>query len=312
MYPLRLSHSSTKVLHECERKFEIEKLLVGGDKKQDNEHFSFGHAYGAGVATYLVTQDQDAAIFECWLRYWPEIETEKKSVHMSVLALINSFVTLDNILQDYEVAFFNGKPAVELSFRLDISKDFYFVGHIDIVLQNRYTKKYFVVDAKSTGLNLLDVSPLYRHSGQTVGYSIALDAIVGEELTEFGVGYVVAQIDAKNLSTKTHFLTYEKNITDRLKWFMTLGMDAERISRMQELKHFPMREDSCVRFNRTCRHFGTCHMHALDQYKELEEDPIEYDFHYQLDDLIENHLRRVPAMSVAQEFDTLSVIKEIE
>lgn len=311
MQPLRLSHSSLDLLHTCERKYELEKLLAGAKVKEESEHLSFGHAYGAGVATYLVTQDQDMAIFECWKNYGPEIDTDKKSCALAVQALINSFIQLDTILQDYAVAYFNNKPAVELSFRLDISEEYYFVGHIDVVLQNKFTGKYFVVDAKSTGLNLLDISPLYRYSGQTIGYSIALDRIVGEELAEFGVGYVVTQINAQAWTTKTHFLSYEKTIADRLKWFMTLGMDAKKISEMRALKHFPMRADSCVRFNKACRHFGTCHMHSLDTPKEMEEDKIAYDFHYNLDELIEDHLRRVPLLFPQTE-SVSSVIQEID
>lgn len=295
MPKIRLSHSSLGQLHECERKYQLDKLLAGATSKADSEHFSFGHCFGVGVATYLTTQDQDRALYEAWLAYWPEIENDKKNIPLAILALMRAFPVLDTMLMEYEVAIFKDRPAVELSFRLDINDMFYFVGHIDVVLKNKFSGKYFVIDAKSTGLALLDISPLYRYSGQTVGYSIAIDKIVGEQLAEFGVGYVAAQVNAAKMEAKVQFLSYEKTLVDRLKWFMTLGLDAERLARMIELNHFPMRSESCLKFNKPCFHFGSCHMHALDRPKELEEDTIDYDFSYSLDELIDDHLKRIPA-----------------
>lgn len=292
--PIRLSHSSLETLHTCERKWQLEKRLVDPSVREENEHTVFGRAYGAGVATYLVTQDADMALYQAWLSYWPELESDKKSVVHCMAALMNGFAKLDTLLMEYEVAEFNGKPAVELSFRLDITDEYYFVGHIDVVLRNRFTGLYVVFDAKSTGLSLLDVSPLYKNSGQTLGYSVAIDRIVGERLSSYGVGYIVAQIDARKLTTKTHVLVFDKTLLDRLKWFMTLGLDAKHLKEMEELGHYPMRGDACLTFMRPCRYFGICDLHANDVEKVREEDKIAYDFHYKLDDLIAEHLARIP------------------
>jgi hypothetical protein len=298
--PIRLSHSSLETLHTCERKWQLEKLLVDPAVREENEHTVFGRAYGAGVATYLTTQDQDQALFQAWLTYWPELESEKKSIPMCMAALMSAFSKLDDLLMDYEVAEFNGKPAVELSFRLDINAEYYFVGHIDVVLRHRVSGTYSVWDAKSTGLNLHDLSPLYQNSGQVLGYSVALDRIVGEALSNYSVGFIVAQIDARSLKSKTHILTYDKTLIDRLKWFMTLGLDAKRLKEMADLGHYPMRGHSCLTFNRPCRYFGTCHFHSLDMERQREEDTIDYDFRYDLNDLIEDHLSRMPTETLEE------------
>lgn len=292
--PLRLSYSSLETLSECERKFQLDKLLVGETNREESEHFSFGHGFGVGIATYLVTQDQDRALYEAWLAYWPEIETEKKNVALCLAAIMASFQPLDDLLAEYEVISFNGKPAVELSFKLDINPSYYFVGHIDVVLRNRYSGVCVVLDAKTTGSQLLDLSPMYKHSGQTVGYSIALDKIVGKQLSSYGVMYFVAQI-GKDYKIKIHPLLFEKTLMDRLQWFITLGMDVKRLEQMTEMGIFPKRARSCLNFNRPCKYFGTCHLHSFDKMKVQEPDPTVYDFSYNLDELVEDHIARINA-----------------
>lgn len=300
--PIRLSHSALDTLHECERKFQLSRLLIDHNEREENEHTIFGRAYGTGVATYMTTQDADQAIFQAFLAYWPEIESEKKNQAMCIAALMNAFPLLDTLLMEYEVAIFKDKPAVELSFRLDITDELYFVGYIDLVLRNRSSGIYSVFDAKSTGLTLLDLSPLYQNSGQVLGYSVALDRIVGEPVASYDVGFIVAQLDSRTQKArKTHLMVWSKTLLDRLKWFMTLSMDAKRIELMQETGHWPMRGHSCLTFNRPCRYFGTCNLHALDVEKKREEDTIAYDFRYNIDDLIQDHLARMPLVSLQGE-----------
>lgn len=299
--PIRLSHSSLETLHECERKWQLEKLLVDPNVREENEHTVYGRAFGAGVATYMVTQDADLALYQMWLAYWPELESEKKSMVMCASALMDAFRHLDTLLMEYEVATFKGKPAVELSFRLRITDVYYFVGYIDLVLRHKLTGVYSVWDAKSTGLQLHDLSPLYQNSGQVLGYSVALDRIVGERLSSYGVGFIVSQLDARKIRAKTHIFDYQKTLLDRLKWFMTLGIDAKKLELMAELGHYPMRGHSCLSFNRPCRYFGVCNLHSSDEERVREEDTLEYDFTYDLNELIEDHLRRIPANTIAEE-----------
>jgi hypothetical protein len=298
--PIRLSHSSLDVFHECERKWQLEKLLIDPSVREENEHTVFGRALGAGAATYLTTQDTDMALYQAWLTYWPELESDKKNIPLCISALLNMFPRLDTLLMDYEVATFKGRPAVELSFRLDISDEYYFVGYIDVVLRHRISGVYSVFDVKSTGLQLYDLAPLYQNSGQVLGYSVALDRIVGHELGSYGVGYVVAQVNAGKLTSKTHVLTYEKTILDRLQWFMILGLDVKRMESMSELNYYPRRGGSCLSYNRPCRYFGTCTLQSLDLPRKREEDLIQYDFRYSLNELIQDHMNRIPAEKLVE------------
>jgi len=261
-------------------------------EKEETEHLSFGKAYGVGVASYLMYQDPDRALFDAWLAYWPQIETEKKNQPKCFNAIQASFAYLDTLLQDYELVSFNGKPAAELSFRLDIDDGYYFVGHIDAILRHRYSGQHVVLECKHTGSELHDIDPLYKNSGQAVGYSIALDQIVGHELSSYGVLYFVAQI-GRGFTPKISTLVYDKTLHDRLNWFITLGLDVKHLKEIRTLGIFPMRGQACMSFNRPCSAFGTCNLFSQDIPKEIEQDDIEYQFTYKLDDLIQNHIKRI-------------------
>lgn len=290
---IRLSYSALEDLHTCERFFQINRLLAGDAVKETSQHLSFGSAFGAGAQSYLVHQNQELALYEAWLAYWPEEEDDKKSVTSCLTALEKSFIELDSFLMTWEIVELKGQPATELSFRIDIDSAFYFVGYIDAVVRNRFTGQYAVIDFKTTGLSMLDLSPLYCHSGQALGYSIVLDQIVGAELAEYQVLYGVCQLGKQAYDSKFQVLEFDKTLLDRLNWFLTLGLDVKRLHEMSELNVYPKRGGSCVRFMKPCRYFGSCHLHSFDSPKIQEEDTTEYQFVYNLEDVINNHLARL-------------------
>lgn len=299
MKKIRLSESTMNLLNECERKFQIDRLNTGIKTRLNTPVFSRGHSWGKGVQVYMLTGNMELALYHAWLDYWPILEDDKKSQQHRVLwALQCAKPKLDELRSQYEVVIFHGYPAVELGYRLNIDATFYYVGFIDLVLRNLVTGKYIIFECKYTGWNRDGIDILYRNSGQGVGYSIVLDEIVGEEQSEYGVLYFVCQDKAQKPSEFIfHAPEYAKDLRDRLTWFVTLGMDVQRIKQMRELSVFPMRNASCLSYGRPCPHFGLCHMQSLDHEREDEEDPHEvagrYSFTYELDAVIANHLSRI-------------------
>ena len=290
--PIRLSHSTMDLINTCERKFQLEKLLITDSVREETEHTVLGTAYGAAVAHYLVHQDKDAALHHGWLAYWPELESDKKSVPHYVQAFDRSIHKLDKLLDDYEVAYFKGKPAIELSFRINVNPAYYYVGYVDVVLKNRHDGTYFPVDAKTTGLNLHDLSPAYQNSGQVLGYSIVVDAVAGEELSHYGCGYFVAQLK-KDYEVDVHALFFRKTLLDRLNWFITLWMDIRKLELYEEVVFYPRRGQSCLKYNRQCKFFGIYTLSSADVPRQREVDEIEYDFTFDLDTLIDDHIQRI-------------------
>lgn len=291
---VRLSDSALNTLHTCERKFQIERLLVNEIQKQDYPATVLGKAYGAGCQSYLTYQDKEKAIFDLYLAYYPIEEDNKRTEETAIALLLSTIPVMDNLLMDWDVLIYNNKPATELSFRLNIDETFYFVGYIDVVLKNRWNNRCAVLDVKSTSLKLHDLSPLYQNSGQLLGYSIAIDALVGEDQAEYDVLYLVGQLSSDNgFTSKIHSLTYPKTLQDRLNWLISVGLDVRHLTNMMENNIFPLRGSNCLQYMRPCPHLGTCNLHRLDEYKEQEEDTIVYDFTYSLDNVIEDHIRRI-------------------
>lgn len=291
---IRLSHSTLDILHTCERKFQMERLLRGDNEKQDWPATVFGKSLGAGISTYLLNQDIDKAIYSAYLAYSPPLEDDKRTEEVAINMILNMQPHLDNLLLDYEVAIFNSKPAIELSFNMTIDEKFYYVGYVDIVLKNKWTGKYAIMENKTTGLNLFDLSCMYQNSGQALGYSIILDAIAGEENADYEVLYFIGQLGSGNgFSPKIHTLPFPKTLSDRLNWFISLQLDVNRIKEMLEMNIFPQRGSACLQYMRPCRQFGVCNLHGLDEYKESLVDEIQYDFNYELETVIQNHLTRI-------------------
>lgn len=205
---------------------------------------------------------------------------------------MRAFARLDTLLLDYDVVFHNGKVAAELSFKMVINDDYYFVGHIDLVLQHKYTKVYTVLEVKTTGLQLKNLEPQYGNSGQAIGYSIALDTITGQKHDRFEVLYLVGQIGKNPFDAEIKVLPFRKTLLDRLNWFMSVGIDVERLKTMKELGVYPKRGSSCLSFNRPCQHYQTCGMSSLDIPKTEEPDETVYDFTFDMMELVEDHVER--------------------
>ena len=304
---IRLSHSALEEMLTCERKFQLNRLLERENERTINDSFCFGHAFEAGCVSYILNQDKDKAIWETWLAY-PDVTSNEDGVvtHVEVpdsvkktdLVAINmvqtAFPYLDTFLEDWEVASFNGKPASQLSFRVNIDETFYFVGYLDLAIRNKYTGKYAVWDAKTTGLAIHDLSPVYANMLQLIAYSIVLDRVVGEEYSDYDVHYFVGRVGAGNgFQPQILPLSFSKNLKDRLNFFITLGLDVERLSKMRAMGIFPQRGSSCLKYNKPCFHFGTCGLHALDKEKVIEEDTTDYQFVFNLEDLIQDHMERI-------------------
>ena len=298
---IRLSHSALEEYLTCERKFELNRLLESHQGKRTNEHFAFGHAYEAGCTTYILTGSQDKAVWDAYLAYHgmeDDVicipETARKNEMVATNLVLASMYNLDTMMEEWEVATFQGKPAVQLSFRIDIDDLFYYVGYVDLVMRNRYSGKYMVKDFKTTGMNLLTLDPLYANSPQLIGYSIVIDSVVGKENSDYDVGYFVGQLGSGNgFQPKIHDLLFTKSLKDRLNFFITLGTDVERMRRQLDMGIFPQRLAGCLHYNKPCFHFGGCGLHSLDRRKTQEEDTTEYQFTFKLEDLIQDHLERI-------------------
>lgn len=295
---IRLSHSTREsLLQRCYRLFGIERIYKGEKVREENEFFSRGHAFGKGVQIYLLTGDMDLAVYHCWLDYWPVIESDiKVTQQRTIHALQCAQGELDKLRAEWEIMTYQGRPAIELGVKVVIDETYYYVGFLDAALKHKVSGRVATLEVKYTGSKMNDVAPMYKYSGQGIGYSIILDSMTsGAADEDYDTIYFVCQdYNEKPKEIKFHTIPFERKADDRLKWFISLGLDVEQIKRMRELKLFPQQGSGCVHFGRVCKHFGTCNMVGFDEERDDEPDPHEKDYQFvvNLDELIKQNLER--------------------
>lgn len=280
----------------CPRKFQKDKLFQERRLDEHTQHTVFGKAFGSAVAEYLLTQSKEKALMRAYLDYYPVLEDEKKNQATLFSLIDRSFFTLDTLLEEWELAYFDDKPAIELGFRLNglsDEHDIYFVGFLDLVLKNKITGQFAAVDVKTTSINSIDLGPLYKNSEQVLGYSIILDKIASK--TDYHTMYIVGQFaDWRNpFESKLRVEYYNKNLRDRLHWLTSLALDVKQIETMLDLNVFPRRGSACYEYRKPCPFYGTCTLETFDKYEDEPDDTNEYAFTFNINDLVTDYLERI-------------------
>ena len=292
------SYSQLQSLHKCPRMYQLDKAAAQqsgqaeGFELQENIDFAFGHSVGAGVATFIVTQNLTAGLFASWLAwkadYFGIKEKQDKSLAWAQFAIEKW--REQNLLEDYEVyTFEDGTPAVEVAFVVRTEQGFQHYGHIDILLRHKPTGRVCVGEFKTTGYESVDEAT-YANSSQGVGYGVVLDSIAPGN-ADYEVLYCVYSSKAK----EWQLMPFNKSQTEKAAWLQDLLLDHSNIRTYQHLNFFPKRGESCAnQFGRRCRYFGTCDLtsHAT-QYPELPSERTAENVHFSfsLTDIIEQQRR---------------------
>lgn len=302
---VRLSYSTLELLHGCERKFQKTKLLHNPNARDESPAMVFGSSMGAAWQHYFVLrsfghsvqESIDSALWEAYINYWPILEDDRRFQERAYYIMIRSVDFLEKQLKEWEIALFNGRPASELSFNLDINKRFYFVGAIDLVLRHRRSGRYAVVDIKTTSIYGEDLTPQFKFSDQTLGYTIVIDKVAGEEVTQYDTVYWVCQMPSRGIESlyQPNFKEYvfPKTLKDRFDWFLKVYLDVNYIQTLAELDAYPKRGSHCMSFNKVCMFFNECQFTHSDTPAIYVPDDKKYDFSYDLDSILEDHNRRL-------------------
>lgn len=285
-------------LHDCPRKYQISKQpAISSGFDITNVDFIFGHSVGAGIQAYLATSNRDVALFASFLAWNTDLDYEtefsKKKGKSSWLAFIavEKFIYWWDLemAHDWEIATFNGRPASELTFFLDCENGFYHAGHIDIILRNKKTGRYLVLEIKTTAIRNVDEAQ-YGNSEQPLGYSLILDTIVKDlnATNSFEVLYLVYSSTLRSLVP----LHFTKNRSERVEWLQDLLLDHSTISTYRKLGYFPKRGKACWTFSSRCAFYGMCDLAAYkrsDNFKVFDRStmdlPEKVDFEFTLGDI---------------------------
>lgn len=297
---LRTSYSSSLLFHACPRKLQLKSL--GAEAAPDSLSkitFAFGHLIGTGIQELLIGLDWNQVLWNAF-KAWPidldaSNEKQQKSFWEGIAALM-SFKSLiqDGFLSDYEVAYFEGKPAAELSFQINLLHQTY-RGFVDLVLRHKFTGELLVLEIKTTSANYVNVAS-YKNSAQAIGYSVVLEKIEPEN-SSYGVLYLAYLTKQKRFET----FEFPKTYHQRSLWVRDRLWDEQTLVRLvrQEGNYgiWPMQGESCYSFGRTCEYMDICHLdtesimtpvrehHFKDVSRETGEE-IQYQFTIEVGELL--------------------------
>jgi len=285
-----LSHSSRTTLHKCPRKYQLyrlssEQISLRGDKEvEQGVTFAYGSAVGVGVQSTLEDKTEDQIILDTFLEWDVDLLDEnprqKKSFWLALFA-VQKFIDLrsNGFLEEYELVYYKGKPAVELSFQIILPNGYKYRGFVDAVLKHKVSGRVMVLECKTSSGTAN--SAMYKNSGQALGYSVVLD-ILFPDLSSYEVLYLV--YETKSYEYKE--LPFEKSLLQRALWLQELLIDSQMIDLYESYHTYPMHGENCNDFFRECEYLSLCTMSTKNLTKPLtqqmldkiEADTDSYDF----------------------------------
>lgn len=294
----QLSYSSLLNLHSCPRKFQLNRLRTTHRSEESEKStitFAFGHVVGEALASTLEGKSLDQIIWRMYLGWHTDLmasdDKSEKSFWMAVFAIQKFWALRDaGFLKEYELVWYKGKPATELSFVINFPDGFRLRGFVDAVLRHRVSGEILVLECKTTNSTTLNPAT-YKNSAQAIGYSVVLDHIY-PDLSSYKVLYLVYQTKAKEYTP----IPFVKTYLQRALWIRELLLDLETIKMYEEAEVYPMRGESCFTFFRECEYFNTCGLSTQYLTKPCtpeEEDKTEYQISLSLQDLLESQLSKV-------------------
>jgi len=255
-----LSYSSLLTLHSCPRKYQLYRLNSKVDKEEDTNTsvtFAYGHVVGLGIQEYITHHNEDKALWAMFLLWYPDLLDEnikQQKSFWSAIQAVQRFIAMCNAgyLADWKLAYYNGKPATELSFIVKCPDGFTYKGYVDAVLQNDVTGEVMVLEVKTTASPSV-AAATYKNSFQAIGYSIVLDALF-PDLSSYTVQYLVYKTKSREYDS----LPFVKDYLQRALWIRTLLLEIETIKQYEVAGIYPQHGESCYDFYRECEYMNIC------------------------------------------------------
>lgn len=296
----QLSYSSILTLHNCPRKFQLYRLRTTHRAEEDIKStvtFAFGHIVGEAIQLAFEGYTEEQIVWKMFQGWHTDLfaEDEKlnKSFWQAVIAL-RRFLALRNsgFLKEYELVYYNGKPACELSFAVNFPDGFRLRGFVDAVLRHKVSGKVVVLECKTTGSATVNAAT-YKNSAQAIGYSIVLDTIF-PEISSYEVLYLIYNTKSGEYVP----IPFQKTYLQRALWIRELLLDIETIKMYEEAEVYPMHGESCYAFFRECEYLNVCQLSTEYLTKPCtpeEEDKTDYQVVLTLDDLLTTQLAKAEA-----------------
>lgn len=298
----KLSYSGNLTLHGCPRKFQLERYTAKVNVDIDwrsSLTFQYGHTVGDAIAATVAGVSKDKILLDAFTGWkmdlFTENEKQKKSFTYALFA-IHKFWAMqeEGFFEDFEIVYFHGRPAAELSFKIEFPNGFTYRGYVDLVVRNKVTGEYVILELKTNSGKWINTSQ-YKNSSQAIGYSVVLDAIA-PGLTSYTVEYLVWMT---NLDRWENF-SFPKTYMQRALWLRDRIWDNDQINTLIHTEGsygiWPMHGEHCTNYNKECAYMNTCHLPTEGQMIGLKEVHMEpelndrygkpWDFVFNWEDLI--------------------------
>lgn len=301
-----LSYSSGVTLHRCPRKYELYKLLgkrAADDGSSGQEHLTFGDAVGIAIQEMLTHGDKNKATFAVFMAWKSSIdddagERDKKTFWHALYAIDKFDLLLKTVLAKYELIAINGRPATEVGFSLALGDGYFYRGFIDAVLRHKVTGEIVVLENKTTKFKNLHEA-MYKNSGQGLGYSLVLDVLTHEFEVAETSSYKVIYCAYKSTALEFEVFNFTKSHTQRALWIKNMLHDVRLIEDFAIDNYFPGYGESCYDFFRPCEYLDLCNLSTerliggtIEAHPAKEDDASKYDYHFDLEQVIESQLAR--------------------
>lgn len=300
-----LSYSSCCTLHTCPRKYQLRKLFSPETQTRERDiHTDFGSLVGLGLQHYYLSNFDLQTTYLMMLSSWKEdLDSEeglrdKKTFFHALLAIDKFIQVAQTRFKDYELfnvthedtLGVNGTWAgCELGFSVSFFDNFKYRGFVDILLIHKYTRKFLVIECKTTKTKRFHPAQ-FKNSGQGLGYSLVVDTISSKLGNKQAEAFDVVYLVWSTSEGEWNELTIEHSHTDRAQWLRNILFDIERISVYEKAGMFPMHGESCYSYFRACDYFDLCQMSdkslQLDKAKLISDPDEKYMFHFTLEELI--------------------------
>lgn len=298
----QLSYSSLLTFHSCPRKFQLDRLQA--ERQDDDENkssvtFAFGRVVGEGVQQAFQDIPEDQILWNLFLMWDWDLLADNPKQNKSfweAITAVQKFIAMreNGFLDEWKLAYIDGKPCCELSFILNLPDGFKYRGFVDAVLVNTNTNEIMVLECKTTGMSSVNAAT-YKNSAQAIGYSIILDHLFPDHSS-----YEVLYLVYKTKSREYDPLPFTKSYLQRALWIRELLLDLEVIKLYEQADIYPMRGESCFTFFRECEYLYTCTLSTdklTDPVTEAEIQKITdshetYQLNIGIEDLIKAQLRK--------------------
>lgn len=276
------SHSLDNVFDSCPRKFEFMTLFDKRPPREEGFAASVGDAVHDGVQGWAIARQEGHREAECiekamWLaakRYPWHLEMSQYAPDTrafgAVIDMIYKIVRLP-YWDDHELVAVDGRGwAVEVPWRIKhksfglvhvkaLNRDVMLMtqGKIDLILRQVNTGKIKTVDIKSTVTpeHLLEAE--YKFSGQMVGYSSVVHAMLGVSVGDFDIDYLVGRFNSSE-RPEVKVLPIHKDAEEIEDYWRAKFTKLSLMKSYAEEGWFPRRNGSCHAWNSPCQCLSIC------------------------------------------------------